>query len=138
MKTSTAIGIGIGTLALISWLADQRAKEPTINYVDKLPLNMSYNGIALPPVGIFIKAEHQGNEALLKHELMHWRQYQRDGLIPFYAKYLANYFTVGYDRHPMEIEARQAAGESQHCIENYTLCIRTGTAKTAYNPNFRL
>lgn len=42
----------------------------------------------------------------------------------------------GYDKMPMEIEARK--NESDYCKNNYTECVRNGTAKTVYNPNFRL
>jgi hypothetical protein len=135
MKKILAIGAGLLVAHII--LKEQRKKEPTVRYVDKLPFNASYNALALPPFGIYIKNEHINNVALLSHELTHWKQYQRKGLIPFYVGYLKEYVTVGYDQSPMEKEARTAAGENEYCINNYTECIRNGTAKTAFNPTFR-
>lgn len=136
MKTGTLIGIGIGTIALAVWLAEQRKKEPSINYVNILPFGKNLHAICLPPIGIFIKRENMGNEFLLKHELIHWNQYQQAGLLPFYWNYLSDYLRVGYDKHPMEMEAREFAGESPYCIVNYTHCVRNGMAQTAFNPNF--
>ena len=67
-----------------------------------------YAGICLPPVGIYILAEHMYSDRLIQHEQAHWRQWQRLGTIRFYAAYLWGLVRYGYRDHPMEIEARAA------------------------------
>ena len=69
-----------------------------------------YAGICLPPVGIFILAEHMYSDRLIRHEQAHWRQWLRMGTIKFYAAYLWGLIRHGYHDHPMEIEARAAEG----------------------------
>jgi hypothetical protein len=61
---------------------------------------------ALPPVGIYILAEHLYSDRLIRHEQAHWRQWQRMGTIRFYTEYLWGLLRHGYRNHPMEIEAR--------------------------------
>jgi hypothetical protein len=82
-----------------------------------------FSGLCLPPIGIWLhpdlmtwqRAGHAapapGTEAdrLLRHELAHWAQAQRFGVIGFYARYLAGLLRYGYRNHPLEIEARAAA-----------------------------
>jgi hypothetical protein len=126
--------IGTALVAVHMILRGRREGEPDIFYVDHVPGN--FNGICLPPLGIFIDQRNQANTELLKHEMVHWRQYQRMGLGPYYYNYLRDFIKVGYDAHPMEREAR--ANESAYCRDNYTECVRNGKAKTAFNPNFRL
>lgn len=133
MKMQTMIGVGLGVLAVHIVLSELRKKEPAIYYLEKLPGN--YNGMTIPPVGIIIKADQAGNTELLDHEIVHWRQFQRMGLFPYYFNYMKGYLQQGYDKHPMEREAR--ISESSYCRENYTECVRSGTAKTVFNPNFR-
>jgi hypothetical protein len=65
-----------------------------------------YAGICLPPVGIYILAEHLYSDRLIRHEQAHWRQWQRMGTIRFYTAYLWGLLRHGYRNHPMEIEAR--------------------------------
>ena len=67
-----------------------------------------YAGITLPPVGIYLLAERMEDQRLRRHELAHWEQYRRMGTIRFYAVYLWWLARVGYERHPMELEARAA------------------------------
>lgn len=67
-----------------------------------------FAGICLPPVGIFILAEHLTSQRLIRHEQQHWRQWQRMGAIGFYAAYLWGLLRYGYRNHPMEQEARVA------------------------------
>ena len=71
-----------------------------------------YAGICLPPVGIYILAEHMYSDRLIRHEQAHWRQWQRMGTIRFYAAYLWGLVRYGYRDHPMEIEARAAETQS--------------------------
>ena len=67
-----------------------------------------FAGITLPPFGVYILAEHLNDEALIRHEQAHWQQAQRMGAIKFYAVYLWLLARHGYQKHPMEIEARAA------------------------------
>ena len=70
-----------------------------------------YAGICLPPVAIYILAEHLHSQRLIRHEQAHWRQWQRMGPIRFYAAYLWGLVRHGYRDHPMEIEARAAENQ---------------------------
>lgn len=67
-----------------------------------------YAGIALPPVGIFILAEHLYSDRLIRHERAHWAQYQHISALRFYATYAWGLLRHGYRNHPLEIEARAA------------------------------
>ena len=71
-----------------------------------------YAGICLPPVAIYILAEHMYSDRLTRHERAHWKQWQRMGTIRFYAVYLWGLVRYGYRDHPMEIEARAAENQS--------------------------
>ena len=66
-----------------------------------------FRGMTLPPFGIFIRKEFEGDEQILVHDLIHWNQYQRMGLFMYYFRYLAQMILIGYDTMPMEMEARQ-------------------------------
>jgi hypothetical protein len=115
-------------------LREMRKRPPTVYYRKHIPGN--FNGIALAPVGIFIMEKHRSNKALIDHEKIHWQQYQRMGLIPYYFNYLRDLMRYGYDKHPMEIEARQNE-KSTWVQTNYTEAVRKGYSMTAFNPNFR-
>ena len=129
-----AIGGIIGTLAFIIYTMKQRKNDnPKIFYRKKLVNN--YNGYIVAPFGVFMKESEKENKALIEHELIHWKQFQREGLIPFLVNYSKEASQKGYDKNPYEKEARTA--EDGYCKENYTECVRNGTAKTVYNPNFR-
>ncbi len=95
----------------------------------------NYNARTVPPFGIYINELQKGNIELINHEKIHWDQYKKKGLIPFYFQYTKQACEYGYDKMPMEMEAR--ANESDYCKENYSECVRIGLAKTVYNPNFR-
>ena len=71
-----------------------------------------FGGITLPPLGIYILAEHLHSQRLIKHEQAHWRQWQRMGTIRFYAAYLWGLVRYGYQNHPLELEARAAENQS--------------------------
>ncbi len=84
-------------------------KKPKIYYIHRvLP---PYRAMAMPPLGIFISRQHKNNEKILNHELVHWKQYQEMGFFVFYFKYFFQLLTVGYDKMPMEIEARYEEDE---------------------------
>lgn len=133
MTKSDAVVIALGVAAIYAVTRDLRKQQPRIHYVPHIP--GGFNAITLPPYGIYIRNDQQGNDELFQHEMIHWQQYQRLGLVPFYYEYLKGYFIHGYDLHPMEQEARVI--EDDFCRTNYTDCVRSGRAKTAHNPNFR-
>ena len=110
----------------------RQQSEVRIYYVNRLPFN--YNGLVVPAVGVFIKKSERNNKVLLEHEMIHWRQYQEEGLFML-PKYLLENLRYGYDHNKYEIEAREH--ESDYCKYSYTECIRTGISKTANNPKFR-
>lgn len=58
--------------------------------------------------------EHQFDPALIRHELAHAAQRDRDGWFTFWRQCLWWYFVPGYDRSPYEIEARQAETDPGH------------------------
>lgn len=95
----------------------------------------NYSARTIPPFGIYIKESEKDNQALIDHELIHWKQYQDGGLLNYYLTYASQMKQYGYDKMPMEQEAR--TNESDYCKENYTECVKDGQAKTVYNPNFR-
>jgi hypothetical protein len=65
-----------------------------------------FAGITLPPFGIYILAERLTDADLIRHERVHWTQYQRMGAINFYLTYLWQMLRYGYWNSPMEREAR--------------------------------
>jgi len=71
-----------------------------------------YAGITLPPLGIYLLGHRIDDVRLRRHEAAHWQQYRRLGLVRFSALYLWGLARYGYQRHPMEIEARRAERES--------------------------
>lgn len=86
-----------------------------------------FSGLCLPPIGIWLHpdlmtwqragmaapAPGTAADRLLRHELQHWRQAQRYGVLGFYVHYIAGLIRHGYRNHPLEIEAR-AAATAQH------------------------
>lgn len=65
-----------------------------------------FAGICLPPFGIYILDRHISNQSLIKHERVHWAQYERMGFIRFYLTYIYQVIRYGYRNSPMEKEAR--------------------------------
>lgn len=63
-------------------------------------------GVCLPPRAIYVLPEHEYNYELLRHEMVHWRQFQELGTVRFYTKYIWLLARHGYKNHPMEKEAR--------------------------------
>ena len=86
-----------------------------IYYVDNLP--GKFRGMCIPPIGIFILKKHRGNKKILEHDIIHWKQYKKLGFFDFYLKYLIQYIFIGYDKMPMEMEARK--NEPLHIRNNY-------------------
>lgn len=123
----------LSALVLFIYTRRQRNNPAKVFYVKKLLGN--YNAQTIPPFGIFIKEQHKNNSDLLKHELIHWQQFQQEGLLPFVFNYAKAQRKYGYDKNPYELSAR--INETQYCQQNYTACVRSGQAKTIYNPNFK-
>ena len=67
-----------------------------------------FRAITLPPFGIYAIEGSTQDVRLAKHENAHWEQYKRMGFFGFYATYLWFMLVYGYEKHPMEIEARKA------------------------------
>jgi hypothetical protein len=65
-----------------------------------------FTGVALAPFGIYILPESLNSEALIRHEQVHWAQYQRMGTVKYYATYAYQVLKYGYRNAPMEREAR--------------------------------
>jgi len=56
--------------------------------------------------GIFVRADHWRDRALIAHELVHTAQFQRlGGILPFLQTYIFQCATVGYPNAPLELEA---------------------------------
>lgn len=123
--------IGAGLLTIYSM--KRRKEKPDLIVRDSLPFG--FNAMTVPPVGVFVARCQLNNKELLSHELVHWEQYSRMGLIPFYLGYVIQLAKFGYDKSPMEREARR--NENKYCRENYTEAVRSGAAKTVFNPGFR-
>ena len=65
-----------------------------------------FDGITLPPLGIYILAERLGDDGLIRHEQVHWAQYQRMGAVRFYVTNQWQVLRYGNRNAPMEREAR--------------------------------
>jgi len=135
MKTKHIL-FGIGAVLAVDYLIARINKKPKITYKQKLPFN--YNAQTLPPFGINIQNEDKNNQLLIKHELVHWEQYRKTGAIVYYLKYALQKAIYGYDKMPMEIEARKQIGENEYCQNNYTECVRNGQSITIKEQNFRV
>jgi hypothetical protein len=57
---------------------------------------------------IYVLPGHETNARLLRHELMHLEQIERDGRVLFTVKYLYWLVRYGYWMNPYEVEARAA------------------------------
>lgn len=65
-----------------------------------------FHGVCLPPWGVFILAERLHDEQLVRHEMVHWQQAQRMGVLRYYLTYIYQVLRYGYRNAPMEREAR--------------------------------
>lgn len=96
-------------------------KQPEIRY---LKWKFRHRGITLPPLGIFVRSDHRNNRKVLNHENVHWQQYQQMGLWMFYYTYIMQWLKYGYDRMPMEIEARYE--EDEYAKKHYSKVYLSG------------
>ena len=90
-------------------------------YVFYLPFDMpgSLMASTVPPFGIFIQAGYKNENpvdpcSILTHEMVHWKQYERMGLVTFYYNYLKCYIQSGRIHNWMEEEARGPCREKRH------------------------
>lgn len=81
---------------------------PTPSILTRILRSLGFRAITLPPFGIYALPECCGDARLLRHEQAHWEQYQRMGVVRFYATYLWQCARHGYRNAPMELEARAA------------------------------
>lgn len=57
---------------------------------------------------IYLMPGHENDQRLIRHELCHLRQIERDGRLVFSIKYLWWLLKYGYYMNPYEVEARKA------------------------------
>lgn len=65
---------------------------------------------------IYVLPEYRNDETLIRHEVAHLAQMDRDGWLRFWVLCVWWYFVPGYDRSPYEIEAREAEGDAEHSL----------------------
>ena len=81
-----------------------RAAAASMNFLTSAPSGLALN------YGIFLRADHWRDRALIAHELAHTAQYQRlGGILPFLQTYIYQCATVGYRNSPLEMEALATA-----------------------------
>ena len=100
-------------------------KQPIIKFNCKFLLGGTV-GMTIYPF-IFIKHSKEDVGNVLTHEMIHWGQIQKDGVIKFYTKYLFDYvinifkykfnFDLAYRNIPYEKEAYEKEGKP-HAPEN--------------------
>jgi hypothetical protein len=91
-------------------------KKPNVFYVKwVIP---PFRAMTIPPFGIFIKECYKGDNQILIHDMIHWKQYERMGLFLYYFRYLFQIILIGYETMPMEMEARRFDSEEDKW--NYT------------------
>lgn len=78
-----------------------------------------YRGMAIPPFGIFIRPGLK-SPTVIKHELVHWQQFKELGFLGFYFRYAWQMIWFGYDKAPLEKEARELSGEKKENLPEYS------------------
>jgi len=77
-----------------------RAAAASMNFLTAAPRGLALN------YGVFVRADHWRDRALIAHELVHVLQYQRlGGVLPFLQTYICQCATLGYPNAPLELEA---------------------------------
>ncbi len=72
-------------------------------YIIKAPfLWGKTRGITIYP---FVFVLDKDDKELIRHEMVHVKQVQREGWFKFYTKYIYFNFKYGYENNPYEIEA---------------------------------
>ena len=100
-------------------ISNLEIKNLKIKYVKKIyfPLH-KFRAVALPPFGIFIKEQYKNNIKIIEHDYVHWQQYKRMGFFRYYLRWIWEQIYYGYDKSPMEIEARY--NENEKIKYNYS------------------
>ena len=81
-----------------------RAAAASMNFLTAAPRGLALN------YGVFVRADHWRDRALIAHELVHVLQYQRlGGVLPFLQTYICQCATLGYPNAPLELEASATA-----------------------------
>ena len=84
---------------------------PAKGAIERFLRSRNLGAITLPPRGVYVLPERINEPGLIAHETVHWEQYERMGLIRFYAEYVWGLIRYGYSAdHPMEKEAREKSG----------------------------
>ena len=93
-------------ILLITLLTYFLFKKDKVYYI---PFNIPGSQMAatIPPFGIFIESKYKTDKSILRHEMVHWSQYQRMGFFGFYSTYISEYKKYGRKYGPMEVEARR-------------------------------
>jgi len=67
-----------------------------------------FDGIAIPPFGVWIEPMHFNDAGLIRHELRHLEQAREMGVFRWYATYVWYTLRYGYRNNPLEVDARAA------------------------------
>ncbi|MFL0088524.1 hypothetical protein V2550_07605, partial [Tenacibaculum maritimum] len=70
-------------------------KEPKIIYTKFII--PPFRGMTIPPFGIFIRKDLKNDQKIIEHDLIHWKQYKRMGIVMFYFRYFIQLLIIGYD-----------------------------------------
>jgi len=85
--------------------------------------------MTIPPFGIFIKKQYIiSDQKILNHDMVHWKQYRKMGLLNFYFQYFKQFIVFGYDKMPMELEARYK--ENEYTKRHYSKIYHHSTKNT--------
>lgn len=69
-----------------------------------------YGGVTMPWGRAYLVPSRLYDVALRAHEAIHLEQIARYGALGFAARYAWGLLRYGYERHPLEIEARERSG----------------------------
>lgn len=63
-------------------------------------------GVTIWPFIFIYPKVFKDNQSLIRHEMVHIKQYKRYWIIGFLPVYIYQFIRYGYERMPLEIEAR--------------------------------
>jgi hypothetical protein len=93
-------------LILIILLFGVTYKKDKVYYIP-FDIPGSQMAATIPPFGTFIESKYETDKSILRHEMVHWSQYDRMGFFGFYSTYISEYKKYGRKHGPMEVEARK-------------------------------
>ena len=110
-QSRIASKIGIKNIDKIRLLQVESIPEPedsVLNEASKAIGFISGNTLGITyRYGIYIRQDFWNNESLIIHELTHTLQYERlGGIADFLNQYIKECIYYGYDKSPLEIEAK--------------------------------